>query len=91
MALTGRFWFRKTWTGKLVLLVEEKKPRWFRKGAFRLRWRDAMLLDLAENEMRPLMELERSHRSDYGARRSPSLHAVTSVKPEPSGASKTAA
>ena len=24
MSLTGRFWFRKTWTGRLVLLVEEE-------------------------------------------------------------------
>ncbi|GEP06318.1 hypothetical protein MOX02_43560 [Methylobacterium oxalidis] len=91
MALTGRFWFRKTWTGKLVLLIEERKPSWFRKSAFKLRWRDAKLLDLAEIEMRPLMDLERSHRADYAARRSPSLYAVPAAKPEPTGVGKTAA
>jgi hypothetical protein len=47
MALTGRFWFRKTWSGKVVLLVEEEKGRWFRKGnGPKLSWRDAKLLDL---------------------------------------------
>ncbi|MGU3464657.1 hypothetical protein ACLBXO_07350 [Methylobacterium sp. C33D] len=66
--LTGRFWFRKTWTGKLVLLVEEERPRWFgRSGLTKLRWRDARLLDLAEAPMRTLMTLERSYRADYAA------------------------
>ena len=68
MALTGRFWFRKTWTGKLVLLVEEEKPRWFsRRKAAKLRWRDAKLLDMAEPPLRPLMNMERSNRADYGS------------------------
>ncbi|MCJ2085979.1 hypothetical protein MKK88_08215 [Methylobacterium sp. E-005] len=65
--LTGRFWFRKTWTGKLILLVEEEKPRWLsRSGLTKLRWRDARLLDLAEAPMRALMTLERTNRADYG-------------------------
>ena len=73
--LTGRFWFRKTWTGKLVLLVEEKKPRWFsRKHLTKPRWRDARLLDLAEAPMRTLMTLERTYRAEYGA--GPSLQAA---------------
>ena len=43
MALTGRFWFKKTWSGKLLLLVEEKNARWFKKDEFKLRWREAKL------------------------------------------------
>lgn len=66
MALTGRFWFRKTWTGELVLLVEET-PRWFgRSKAPKLRWRDANLLDMAEPSMHPLLALEQSIRGEYG-------------------------
>ncbi|MCJ2050406.1 hypothetical protein [Methylobacterium sp. J-070] len=66
--LTGRFWFRKTWTGKLVLLVEEEAPRWLsRHGATKLRWRDARLLDLAEAPMRTLMTLERTYRAEFAA------------------------
>ena len=75
--LTGRFWFRKTWTGKLVLLVEEERPRWFsRAGLTKLRWRDARLLDLAEAPMRTLMSLERSYRADYASGPARVLQAV---------------
>ncbi len=75
--LTGRFWFRKTWTGKLVLLVEEEKPRWFgRSGLTKLRWRDARLLDLAEAPMRTLMTLERTYRAEYGSGPARVLQAV---------------
>ncbi|SFL32599.1 hypothetical protein [Methylobacterium pseudosasicola] len=70
--LTGRFWFRRTWTGKLVLLVEEEKPRWFnRRPLTKLRWRDARLLDLAEAPMRTLMNLERTYRADYASGATP--------------------
>ncbi|MCJ2143285.1 hypothetical protein [Methylobacterium sp. E-066] len=70
--LTGRFWFRRTWTGKLILLVEEEKPRWFsRRHLTKLRWRDARLLDLAEAPMRTLMNLERSYRADYASSATP--------------------
>ncbi len=77
--LTGRFWFRKTWTGKLILLVEEEKPRWWsRSGSTKLRWRDARLLDLAETPMRPLMTLERTYRADTGSGAARVLQAVVS-------------
>ena len=67
MPLTGRFWFRRTWTGKLILLVEEERGRWFRRHLGRkLRWRDARLLDLAEAPLRNLMTLERSYRAEFG-------------------------
>ena len=60
MALTGRFSFRKTWTGKVVLQLEEEvKTVWpmSRTKPFRRRWRDAKLMDLAAPELRALMDL----------------------------------
>jgi hypothetical protein len=60
MALTGKIAFRQTLMGKIVLKVEEevKAPwPWSLKSAVRKRWRDAKLLDLAEPEMRTLMNL----------------------------------
>ena len=73
MALTGRFWFKRTWGGKLNLLVEEKKPRrwWFLKSGpeFTLRWREAKLLDLAELTLSPLVDLGRLQRAGLGVSR----------------------
>lgn len=82
MSLTGRFWFRKTWSGKLVLLVEEKKPRWFAKRrADKFRWREATLLDLAEGSLRPLMDLQKAQlRTEEARSQSAILHVVASVK-----------
>lgn len=60
MALTGKFCFRKTWRGKIVLQVEEEvKPFWRRSkpGPLKWRWRDATLMDLAAPEMRHLIDL----------------------------------
>ncbi|WP_267355401.1 MULTISPECIES: hypothetical protein [unclassified Methylobacterium] len=67
MSLTGRFWFRKSWTGRLVLLVEEEKPRWFGRGAGKPRWRNARLLDFAEPELRPLMMMEKHQHANAGS------------------------
>lgn len=60
MPLTGRFSFRKTWTGKVVLQLEEEvKTVWpmSRSKPFRRRWRNAKLMDLAAPELRSLMDL----------------------------------
>ena|SRR5215204_7713049 len=60
MALTGRFDFRKTLSGRLVLLLEEDVAVFFfrlRKRSTRRRWRRARVMDLAAIEMRQLMDL----------------------------------
>ena len=56
MSLTGRFNFRRTWTGKIVLQVEDERRSMFGKG-FRKRWRDANVLDLAAPSLRRLIDL----------------------------------
>ncbi len=58
--LTGRFTFRRTLTGKIILQVEEEvRSLWpmSRKRPFRKRWRDASTIDLSATELRPLMDL----------------------------------
>ena len=59
MALTGRFNFRRSWFGKLVLEVEEEVKPLFGgdKKPTKRRWRRATLIDLAQPEMRPLIDL----------------------------------
>lgn len=60
MTLTGRFNFRKSLTGKIVLQVEEEtRPFWSfsSRGDVRHRWRDASSLDLALPALRGLVEL----------------------------------
>jgi hypothetical protein len=59
MPLTGRFDFRKTLSGKLVLTLEEDVTALspLRKGRTRRRWRKATVMDLAATELRPLMDL----------------------------------
>lgn len=61
MALTGRFNLRKTWTGRIVLQVEEEVAGfWGRltgKPRLHRRWRDAKVLDLAAPELRSLVDL----------------------------------
>ena len=60
MGLTGRFDFRRTWAGKIVLRVEEEVPAFWSRSTERKtkrRWRNATLMDLAATEMRALMDL----------------------------------
>ena len=60
MGLTGKFKFRKTLWGKIVLQLEEEvKPFWSRSkpDTLKRRWRDATLMDLAAPEMRPLIDM----------------------------------
>ncbi|GJD96281.1 hypothetical protein [Methylobacterium iners] len=73
MELTGRFWFKRTFGGKLILLVEEKRPRrrLFSKAepAFKLRWREARLLDFADPALSQLVDLGRLQRHASGGSR----------------------
>jgi hypothetical protein len=56
MALTGKIDFRKSWFGTLILQVEEEvKPFFSRKK--KRRWRRATLMDLAQPEMRILIDM----------------------------------
>jgi hypothetical protein len=60
MSLTGRFNFRKTLTGKIILQVEEDRKSMFRlfgKRSSHRRWRDATTMDLAAPELRALIDL----------------------------------
>jgi hypothetical protein len=60
MALTGRFTFRRSLGGKIVLQVEEEvKAFWpsSRRRPLKRRWRDANLMDLAAPELRALIDL----------------------------------
>ncbi|MEZ0170927.1 hypothetical protein [Microvirga sp. TS319] len=61
MALTGRFNLRKSFSGRIILQVEEEvKSVWSlfsREPKFRRRWRDAKPMDLAAAELRALMDL----------------------------------
>ena len=60
MPLTGKYRFRKTLWGRIVLQLEEEvKPFWShsKPDALKRRWRDATLMDLAAPEMRPLIDM----------------------------------
>jgi hypothetical protein len=60
MALTGRFTFRRSFGGKIVLQVEEEvRTLWpkSRRSPLKKRWRDASLMDLAAPELRALIDL----------------------------------
>ncbi|GJD48438.1 hypothetical protein OPKNFCMD_1157 [Methylobacterium crusticola] len=63
MAVTGRFNFRKTLTGRLVLQVEMERRSWWpfaRAASPGHVWRDATLKDLAAVELQPLLNLRRN-------------------------------
>jgi hypothetical protein len=75
MGLTGKFKFRKSLWGKIILEMEEEvKPFWSRSkpGLVKRRWRDATLMDLAAPEMRTLIDM----------RFKPHLRFLSSVAPE---------
>lgn len=60
MALTGRFTFKRSFWGKIVLQLEEEvRTSWpvSRRTPFKKRWRNATLMDLAAPELRALMDL----------------------------------
>ena len=68
MGLTGNFRFRKGLRRRAVLQVEEEvKPFWSKSGELKPRWRDATLADLAEAEMRTLIDMGRSPRFRLGS------------------------
>src|SRR3712207_2914561 len=71
MALTGRFNFRRSLFGKLVLEVEEEVKPFFAsdKKPVKHRWRRATLIDLAQPEMRALIDLR--FQPQFMARTSP--------------------
>ncbi len=53
MGLTGRYNFRRSWRSRLTFIVEEEyQSLW---GGEKRRWRSATLADLAEPEMRQLL------------------------------------
>jgi hypothetical protein len=60
MPLTGRFGFRKSLTGKIVLQVEEERlvSALFLRGRYRQRWRDARFMDLVHPELRGLISFK---------------------------------
>lgn len=57
--LTGRFDFRRSLSGKLILRVEEvTTSTWpWSRGERQRRWRDANAMDLAAAEMRVLIDM----------------------------------
>ncbi len=72
MSLTGRFNFRKTWFGGLTLEVEEEvKPLFGSGDKLKRRWRRAKLIDLAEPELRALIDLR--FQPQFMARTAPRL------------------
>jgi len=79
MGLTGKFQFRKSLWGKVVLQVEEDvKPLWSNTGALKRRWRDATLMDLAAPQMRPLIDMR--FRPQLAARASVGLEEDASLR-----------
>ena len=83
MALTGRFNFRRSWFGRLMLEVEEETKALFggENKPPKRRWRKATLMDLAQPEMRALIDLR--FQPQFMARTTPRpADAPAVVKPE---------
>ncbi len=60
MALTGRFTFKRSLWGKIILQIEEEvRNSWpaSRRTPFKKRWRNATTMDLTAPELRALMDL----------------------------------
>src|SRR5215204_658191 len=83
MPLTGRFDFRKTFSGKLVLILEEdvRALSPLRKGSTRRRWRKATVMDLAATELRPMMDHRSKPNYHVPLRQSPPRHPLSSRRP----------
>jgi|SRR5215204_3675328 len=60
VGLTRRCNFRKTFTGKCVLQLEEDVRAWWPRKRMKRRWRNANLMDLAGPELCPLATCARS-------------------------------
>ena len=80
MGLTGRFNLRKTFSGRIILQVEEEKKSFWsffaKEVKLRRRWRDAKMIDLAAVELRPLMDMrDRTY--------NPFSHLATRATPQP--------
>src|SRR5829696_4496336 len=85
MGLTGKFKFRKSLWGKIVLEMEEEvKPFWSRSkpGLVKRRWRDATLMDLAAPEMRHLIDMRYKSRPSFQSSVTPSVAAAPSQRDE---------
>ena len=84
MALTGRFNFKRSWFGKLMLEVEDEvKPVfWSEAAPLKRQWRRATLMDLAQPGIRPLIDLR--FQWQFMARTP-----VRIFEPVPAGASRT--
>src|SRR6476619_103901 len=68
MGLTWNVRFRKGLRRRAVLQVEEEvKPFWSKSGELKPRWRDATLTDLAEAELRTLIDLGRRPMFRFGS------------------------
>jgi len=85
MGLTGKFKFRKSLWGKIVLEMEEEvKPFWSRSkpGLVKRRWRDATLMDLAAPEMRHLIDMRYKPWLRFQSSVTPSVAAAPSQRDE---------
>ena len=90
MALTGRFTFRRSFGGRIVLQVEEEKRSfWSRSKPFKKRWRDATLMDLAAPELRALIDLRyKPHFMAQHEYLAPDAPAHQTVSVDPSGSDR---
>ena len=76
MALTGKFRFRKSLWGKIVLQIEEEvKPFWSRSGIGGLKrhWRNATAMDLSTPEMHHLNEMRFNPYLRFVSRHAPEI------------------